>query len=156
MVKIDKTDDNTYTFQADDIDIEYLRSPDFKKMSARIRGSIMLIGPLLARFGKGYISTPGGDKIGRRRLDTHFIGFENLGAVFEHNNKEDLYSVTAKKLRGAYMLLDEASVTGTANIVMAATMACQNTVVLVRRPPASVAFRSTPFERHSRIPNQIK
>ena len=86
-VTVDKTDSNTYTFKADNIDLEYLKSPDFKKTGARIRGSIMLIGPLLARFGKGYISTPGGDKIGRRRLDTHFIGFENLGAVFEYDSK---------------------------------------------------------------------
>jgi len=128
-VTIDKTDDNTYIFQAENIDIEYLKSPAFKKTGARIRGSIMLIGPLLARFGKGYISTPGGDKIGRRRLDTHFIGFENLGAVFEYDNKNDLYTVGAKELRGTYMLLDEASVTGTANIVMAASMAKGKTTI---------------------------
>ena len=128
-VTVDKTDDNTYIFQAENIDIEYLKSPAFKKTGARIRGSIMLIGPLLARFGKGYISTPGGDKIGRRRLDTHFIGFENLGAVFEYDNKNDLYTVGAKELRGTYMLLDEASVTGTANIVMAASMAKGKTTI---------------------------
>jgi len=128
-VTVDKTADNTYVFQANNIDIEYLKSPAFKKTGARIRGSIMLIGPLLARFGKGYISTPGGDKIGRRRLDTHFIGFENLGAVFEYDNKNDLYTVEAKELRGTYMLLDEASVTGTANIVMAASMAKGTTTI---------------------------
>jgi UDP-N-acetylglucosamine 1-carboxyvinyltransferase len=128
-VTVDKTDDNTYIFQAENIDIEYLKSPAFKKTGARIRGSIMLIGPLLARYGKGYISTPGGDKIGRRRLDTHFIGFENLGAVFEYDNKNDLYTVGAKELRGTYMLLDEASVTGTANIVMAASMAKGKTTI---------------------------
>jgi len=128
-VTVDKTDSNTYTFKADNIDLKYLKSPDFKKTGARIRGSIMLIGPLLARFGKGYISTPGGDKIGRRRLDTHFIGFENLGAVFEYDSKNDLYSVIAKNLKGTYMLLDEASVTGTANIVMAASMAKGKTTI---------------------------
>ena len=128
-VTVSKTDDNTYIFQAENIDIEYLKSPAFKKTGARIRGSIMLVGPLLARFGKGYISTPGGDKIGRRRLDTHFIGFENLGAVFEYDNKNDLYTVDAKELRGTYMLLDEASVTGTANIVMAASMAKGKTTI---------------------------
>jgi UDP-N-acetylglucosamine 1-carboxyvinyltransferase len=128
-VTVDKTDDNTYIFQAENIDIEYLKSPAFKKTGARIRGSIMLIGPLLARYGKGYISTPGGDKIGRRRLDTHFIGFENLGAVFGYDNKNDLYTVSAKELRGTYMLLDEASVTGTANIVMAASMAKGTTTI---------------------------
>lgn len=128
-VTVEKVGNNTYVFQAENVNIEYLRSSDFKKTGARIRGSIMLIGPLLARFGKGYISSPGGDKIGRRRLDTHFIGFENLGAHFEYDKKDDLYVVNAKELKGTYMLLDEASVTGTANIVMAASMAKGKTII---------------------------
>ena len=122
-VQVERLEKNIFKFQANNIDIDYLKSPEFKKTGAKIRGSIMLIGPLLARFGKGYISSPGGDKIGRRRLDTHFIGFEKLGAKFNYDKKNDRYSVDAHQLKGTYMLLDEASVTGTANIVMAASMA---------------------------------
>ena len=122
-VKIGKTGNDTYTFQADNIDLEYLKSAEFKKKGAGLRGSIMIIGPLLTRFGKAYIPQPGGDKIGRRRLDTHFIGLQKLGAKFDYNFLENFYKVESNQLTGAYMLLDEASVTGTANLVMAATMA---------------------------------
>ena len=122
-VKIQKLSPNSYTFQSDEINLDYLTSEEFKTKGTRIRGSIMIVGPLLARFGKGYIPKPGGDKIGRRRLDTHFIGFEKLGAVFTYDSKESFYRVTTQGLKGTYMLLDEASVTGTANIVMTAVMA---------------------------------
>ena len=122
-VTINQLDKSTYTFKADNVDVDYLSSEDYKVKSSRIRGSIMIVGPLLARYGKGYIPKPGGDKIGRRRLDTHFIGFENLGAKFVYDTKEQFYRVTADELKGADMLLDEASVTGTANIVMTAVMA---------------------------------
>ena len=122
-VTINQLDESTYTFKADNVDVDYLSSEDYKSKSSRIRGSIMIVGPLLARYGKGYIPKPGGDKIGRRRLDTHFIGFENLGAKFVYDTKEQFYRVTADELKGADMLLDEASVTGTANIVMTAVMA---------------------------------
>ncbi len=122
-VKIEKIASDTYTFQADDLNLEYLESEKFKQDGSSLRGSIMIVGPLLARFGKGYIPRPGGDKIGRRRLDTHFEGFIKLGAKFRYNKDEKFYGVEAKFLTGANMLLDEASVTGTANIVMAAVMA---------------------------------
>ncbi|WP_456463055.1 UDP-N-acetylglucosamine 1-carboxyvinyltransferase [Lutibacter sp.] len=122
-VKVNKTSENTYTFQADAIDLNYLESEKFKKEGSSLRGSIMIVGPLLARFGKGYIPRPGGDKIGRRRLDTHFEGFIKLGATFRYNKNEQFYGVEAAKLTGTDMLLDEASVTGTANIVMASVMA---------------------------------
>ena len=122
-VKIQKKGKGSYTFMADDINLDYLQSDAFKQDGRGLRGSIMLVGPLLARFGKGYIPKPGGDKIGRRRLDTHFTGFINLGAKFRYSKEEHFYGVEAKKLKGAYMLLDEASVTGTANIVMAAVLA---------------------------------
>ena len=122
-VTVNQLDESTYTFKADNVDVDYLSSEDYKTKSSRIRGSIMIVGPLLARYGKGYIPKPGGDKIGRRRLDTHFIGFENLGARFVYDSKEQFYRVTADELKGTDMLLDEASVTGTANIVMTAVMA---------------------------------
>jgi UDP-N-acetylglucosamine 1-carboxyvinyltransferase len=128
-VSVKKINNNTYSFKADNINIEYLSSDSFKSKSSRIRGSIMIVGPLLARFGKGYIPRPGGDKIGRRRLDTHFIGFETLGAKFVYDSKEEFYRVTANELKGAYMLLDEASVTGTANIIMTAVMAKGETTI---------------------------
>jgi UDP-N-acetylglucosamine 1-carboxyvinyltransferase len=121
-VKITKTSDKTYVFQADEVDIEKLHSSEIKNKSARLRGSIMIIGPLLARFGKGYIPRPGGDKIGRRRLDTHFIGFEKLGAKFCYDPYENYFKVDAQNLKGSYILLDEASVTGTANLLMAAVL----------------------------------
>lgn len=128
-VKIQKIGSNAYTFQADNVNLKYLESIDFKDEGRALRGSIMIVGPLLARFGKGYIPKPGGDKIGRRRLDTHFEGFINLGAKFRYNKEDYFYGVEAEKLKGAYMLLDEASVTGTANIVMAAVLAEGKTTI---------------------------
>lgn len=118
-----------YTFSAHNVNLEYLKSRDFAKKAISLRGSIMIVGPLLARFGSAYIPVPGGDKIGRRRLDTHFIGFEKLGAKFTFNSKESFFHVEAKQLKGAYMLLDEASVTGTANIIMAAVLAKGKTTI---------------------------
>lgn len=128
-VKIEKLDSNSYSFQADAINLDYLETQQFKIDGSGLRGSIMIVGPMLARFGKGYIPKPGGDKIGRRRLDTHFEGFINLGAKFRYNREDHFYGVEAKKLKGAYMLLDEASVTGTANIVMAAALAEGTTTI---------------------------
>ncbi|MBO0592999.1 UDP-N-acetylglucosamine 1-carboxyvinyltransferase [Cellulophaga sp. E16_2] len=128
-VKIQKKGKGSYSFVADDVNLDYLQSDQFKQDGRGLRGSIMLVGPLLARFGKGYIPKPGGDKIGRRRLDTHFEGFINLGAKFRYNKEEHFYGVEAKKLKGTYMLLDEASVTGTANIVMAAVLAEGTTTI---------------------------
>lgn len=128
-VKVEKLGEGKFSFQADDINIDYLASDDFKKKGASLRGSIMIVGPLLSRFGKGYIPKPGGDKIGRRRLDTHFIGFEKLGAKFTYDKKNEFYRVEANELKGTYMLLDEASVTGTANLVMAASMAEGTTTI---------------------------
>lgn len=122
-VKVEKTGHEEYTFQSDEIKVDYLVSPEFKKKGGGLRGSTMIIGPMLARFGVAYMPKPGGDKIGRRRMDTHFIGFENLGAKFEYDSENENFKVTATKLKGTYMLLDEASVTGTANIVMAAVLA---------------------------------
>jgi UDP-N-acetylglucosamine 1-carboxyvinyltransferase len=122
-VKIEKTGHEEYTFQADDVNVDYLNTLEFKKKGGSLRGSIMIVGPLLSRFGKGYIPKPGGDKIGRRRLDTHFIGFQNLGAKFIYDDASEFYKVEANNLKGCYMLLDEASVTGTANILMAAVLA---------------------------------
>jgi UDP-N-acetylglucosamine 1-carboxyvinyltransferase len=128
-VKVEKIGSNAYTFISDNIDIDFLNSPEFKKKGAALRGSIMIVGPLLARFGRGYIPKPGGDKIGRRRLDTHFFGFQKLGAQFTYDSENYFYKVEAKELKGTYMLLDEASVTGTANIVMAAVMAKGKTTI---------------------------
>ncbi|MBU3012462.1 UDP-N-acetylglucosamine 1-carboxyvinyltransferase [Polaribacter vadi] len=128
-VKVEKLSSNSYAFQADEIKLEYLESPEFKRDGSSLRGSIMLVGPMLARFGKGYIPKPGGDKIGRRRLDTHFEGFTNLGAIFRYNKEESFYGVEAEKLVGTDMLLDEASVTGTANILMAAVLANGTTTI---------------------------
>ena len=128
-VKIEKLDKNSYSFQADNINMDYLESEDFKRDGSSLRGSIMLVGPLLARFGRGFIPKPGGDKIGRRRLDTHFLGFINLGAKFRYNKEEHFYGVEAKELFGTGMLLDEASVTGTANIVMASVLATGTTTI---------------------------
>jgi UDP-N-acetylglucosamine 1-carboxyvinyltransferase len=122
-VSVNQIDKSTYSFKADNVDIDYLSSDDYKVKSSRIRGSIMIVGPLLARYGKGYIPKPGGDKIGRRRLDTHFIGFQKLGAKFVYDSKEEFYRVTADQLKGIDMHLEEASVTGTANIIMTAVMA---------------------------------
>ncbi|WMI70096.1 UDP-N-acetylglucosamine 1-carboxyvinyltransferase [Mangrovimonas sp. YM274] len=128
-VKINKIGKGSYTFKADEVNMAYLESAEFKEDGKGLRGSIMIVGPLLARFGKGYIPKPGGDKIGRRRLDTHFEGFINLGAKFRYNREDHFYGVEAKKLKGTYMLLDEASVTGTANIVMAAVLAEGTTTI---------------------------
>lgn len=128
-VKVEKTGFEEYTFQADNINVDYLNSPEFKKKGGALRGSIMIVGPLLSRFGKGYIPKPGGDKIGRRRLDTHFIGFQKLGAKFIFDEENDFYKVEASNLKGCYMLLDEASVTGTANILMAAVLAKGTTTI---------------------------
>lgn len=128
-VEVEKLNNNDYRFCAANVDLDYMNSEEFRKKAASLRGSIMIIGPLLARFGRGYIPSPGGDKIGRRRLDTHFIGFENLGADFEYLKDENFYKVEAKKLKGNYMLLPEASVTGTANILMAAVLAEGTTTI---------------------------
>jgi len=128
-VKVEKLGKGEYTFQSDEINLDYFHTEEFRTKGAAIRGSIMIIGPLLARFGIGYIPSPGGDKIGRRRLDTHFIGFENLGAEFTYNKDTGFYKVEAKNLKGSYMLLEEASVTGTANILMAAVMAEGTTTI---------------------------
>ncbi|MFI3282888.1 MAG: UDP-N-acetylglucosamine 1-carboxyvinyltransferase, partial [Rikenellaceae bacterium] len=129
-VEVEKFSDECYSFCAENIDLEYLRSEDYSKRCTRLRGSVMMIGPLLARFGVGYIPKPGGDKIGRRRLDTHFIGFQKLGAEFNFDAGEEFFTVEANGgLTGCYMLLDEASVTGTANIVMAAVLAKGRTTI---------------------------
>jgi len=128
-VSIVKTGLSDFTFEAKEVNIDYLLSEEFKSKSSSLRGSIMIIGPLLARFGKGYIPRPGGDKIGRRRLDTHFIGFQNLGAIFHYDTKTDFFRVEATHLKGASMLLDEASVTGTANILMTAVLAKGTTTI---------------------------
>lgn len=122
-VKVKRTSRNDYIFQADELNLDYLNSVDFVKKCASLRGSVLMIGPLLGRFGKATISKPGGDKIGRRRLDTHFLGFKKLGAHFEKDETRNVYQIKAQQLHGTYMLLDEASVTGTANIIMAAVLA---------------------------------
>ena len=128
-VTVNKLGKGSYSFQADNINLDYLESEEFRKDGSGLRGSIMIVGPLLARFGKGYIPKPGGDKIGRRRLDTHFEGFIKLGAKFRYNREDHFYGVEADRLHGTYMLLDEASVTGTANIVMAAVLAEGTTTI---------------------------
>ncbi|WP_405291965.1 UDP-N-acetylglucosamine 1-carboxyvinyltransferase [Algibacter sp. Ld11] len=128
-VKVEKINKGSYTFQADEVDLDYLESDAFKVDGRGLRGSIMIVGPLLARFGKGYIPKPGGDKIGRRRLDTHFEGLINLGAKFKYSKEDQFYGVEAEYLTGTYMLLEEASVTGTANIVMAAVLARGTTTI---------------------------
>jgi UDP-N-acetylglucosamine 1-carboxyvinyltransferase len=128
-VKVEKLSKGAYSFQADDVNVDFLYSEDFKKRGGGLRGSIMLVGPMLARFGKGFIPKPGGDKIGRRRLDTHFIGFQKLGATFTYDSEQSFYKAEAERLKGCYMLLDEASVTGTANIVMAAVLAEGTTTI---------------------------
>ena len=121
--------DNTYTFQADDLNLDYMQSNEFVQKCAQLRGSVMMIGPMLARMGKAVIAKPGGDKIGRRRLDTHFLGFERLGAHFNPVPERNVYEISSQQLKGQYMLLDEASVTGTANIVMAAVLAQGTTTI---------------------------
>jgi len=129
QVKVERLFPDTYTFQADNVDMDYLKTDDFLRKSASLRGSVMIVGPLVARFGKAVIPKPGGDKIGRRRLDTHFAGIQKLGATFTYDPSTQLYEIEAKELKGAYMLLDEASVTGTANILMAAVMAKGTTTI---------------------------
>ena len=128
-VKTKRANENTWSFKADEVDLSYLQTPDFLKKSTSLRGSVMIVGPLVARFGKAILPKPGGDKIGRRRLDTHFIGIQKLGADFRYDPIDQLYSITADKLKGTYMLLDEASVTGTANIIMAAVLAEGETII---------------------------
>jgi UDP-N-acetylglucosamine 1-carboxyvinyltransferase len=128
-VSIEQLSESSYTFQANKINLKYLESAEFKVDGAGLRGSIMIVGPMLTRFGKGYIPKPGGDKIGRRRLDTHFDGFIKLGATFRYNKEDHFYGVESDQLQGTYMLLDEASVTGTANIVMAAVLANGTTTI---------------------------
>ena len=124
-----RINESTWSFKADNVDLGYLESPEFLKKSASLRGSVMIIGPLVARFGKALLPKPGGDKIGRRRLDTHFEGIQKLGAEFNYDSEKQIYFITADKLKGAYMLLDEASVTGTANIIMAAVLAEGETTI---------------------------
>ena len=128
-VSVSKKGIDTYSFRAADVDLDYLESDSFLKKCSSLRGSVMLVGPMVARFGKAMISKPGGDKIGRRRLDTHFLGIQNLGADFAYNDKREIYEISAQQLKGAYMLLDEASVTGTANIIMAAVLAKGKTTI---------------------------
>jgi len=129
QVKVEHPAADVYTFQADNIDLDYIQTEDFMRKSASLRGSVMIVGPLVARFGKALIPKPGGDKIGRRRLDTHFVGIQKLGACFDYDEEKQVYRVEAKKLEGTYMLLDEASVTGTANILMAAVLAKGKTTI---------------------------
>ncbi|ATL46320.1 UDP-N-acetylglucosamine 1-carboxyvinyltransferase [Chitinophaga caeni] len=128
-VKLNRISRSVCEFQADEVDFEYMHSPEFKKKTGKLRGSVMFAGPLLARFGKAFIPKPGGDKIGRRRLDTHIIGFEKLGAKFVYETGDNYFRLESEQLKGAYMLLDEPSVTGTANIVMAAVMAKGTTTI---------------------------
>lgn len=128
-VKVRKLGDNSYSFTADDINLDFAYSKDFLEKTSKLRGSVLILGPLLGRFGRAIIAKPGGDKIGRRRLDTHFEGFIKLGAQFKFDSKQEIYSIQAERLRGTYMLLDEASVTGTANIIMAAVLAEGETTV---------------------------
>jgi UDP-N-acetylglucosamine 1-carboxyvinyltransferase len=128
-VKVMRNGKGDFTFQADELNLEFLASDEYVKKCAALRGSVLMMGPLLARFGKAVVAEPGGDKIGRRRLDTHFLGFKNLGAEFNSDDERHVYNIEAKKLHGTYMLLDEASVTGTANVVMAAVLAEGTTTI---------------------------
>lgn len=128
-VKVERLSADTYSFRADTVDLDYLYTEEFLRRSGSLRGSVMIVGPLVARFGKAAISKPGGDKIGRRRLDTHVVGIQKLGATFTYNPDKQIYEIEARRLRGTYMLLDEASVTGTANILMAAVMAEGTTTI---------------------------
>src|SRR6476619_5889318 len=128
-VKVDRIDRHTCTFQADDVNLNILRSPEFKSKSGMLRGSVMLAGPMLARFRKAFIPKPGGDKIGRRRLDTHIINFERLGASFDYHSEDGFFHLIAPQLAGTFLLMDEPSVTGTANLIMAAVMAIGRTTI---------------------------
>ena len=129
QVKVERLGVNTYSFQADEVNLDYLQTEDFLRRSTSLRGSVMIVGPLVARFGKALLPKPGGDKIGRRRLDTHFVGIQKLGASFSYDATRQVYEVQAQKLKGTYMLLDEASITGTANILMAAVLAKGRTTI---------------------------
>jgi UDP-N-acetylglucosamine 1-carboxyvinyltransferase len=128
-VKVTRNAENDYTFQADELNLDYLDSQEFVNKCSSLRGSVLMIGPLLGRYGKATVAKPGGDKIGRRRLDTHFLGFKHLGAKFVKDTERDVFRIESKRLKGCYMLLDEASVTGTANIIMAAVMAKGTTTI---------------------------
>ena len=128
-VKVTQHSRHDYTFQSDELNLDYLESLEFVKKCSSLRGSVLMFGPLLGRCGKATIAKPGGDKIGRRRLDTHFLGFKYLGATFVHDEERNVYQIQAKKLKGCYMLLDEASVTGTANIIMASVLAEGTTTI---------------------------
>ena len=128
-VQVRRTGKNEYSFKAENINLDYLESDDFIHKCSSLRGSVLMIGPLLARFGKAVVAKPGGDKIGRRRLDTHFLGFKNLGAVFSHNNERGTFIIDGNNLKGCYMLLDEASITGTANIIMTAVLTRGTTTI---------------------------
>jgi UDP-N-acetylglucosamine 1-carboxyvinyltransferase len=128
-VKVDKLSDNDYRFTAKNVNLDFLETEDFRQKGAALRGSVMIMGPLLGRFGKAKMPKPGGDKIGRRRMDTHFIGFEKLGAKFNYDTKSSFFEIDASELKGSYMLLDEASVTGTANIILAAVLAKGTTTI---------------------------
>ncbi len=128
-VEVENLGDSSYSFKAGNVNLEYFKTEAYRKQSASLRGSVMILGPLLARFGEAVLPKPGGDKIGRRRLDTHFLGFQALGATFDFDHGDNFYRVNASNLKGAYMLLDEASVTGTANIIMASVLATGTTTI---------------------------
>jgi UDP-N-acetylglucosamine 1-carboxyvinyltransferase len=128
-VKVTKLSEDTWSFKADSVNLDFLDTPEFKKKATQLRGSVMIVGPMVSRFGKANMPKPGGDKIGRRRLDTHFIGLEKLGTQFTYDSDNNLFQLTSKRLKGCYMLLDEASVTGTANVVMAAALAEGTTTI---------------------------
>ena len=128
-VKVTHNGSGDFTFNAANVNLDYLHSQEFLQRCTRLRGSVLLVGPLLARFGRATLSKPGGDKIGRRRLDTHFFGMQKLGAQFRYDNEEGIFEIAADRLHGTYMLLDEASVTGTANIIMAAVLAEGTTTI---------------------------
>jgi len=128
-VKVSRRAKGEYAFRADELNLDYLQSDEFVRKCSSLRGSVLMIGPLLGRFGRAVVAKPGGDKIGRRRLDTHFLGFRQLGARFVHDEQRNVYAIEANRLKGTYMLLDEASVTGTANIIMAAVMAKGTTTI---------------------------
>lgn len=128
-VKVTRNGKGDFTFQADELNLDFLSSDEYVRKCSALRGSVLMMGPLLGRFGKAVVAEPGGDKIGRRRLDTHFLGFKNLGATFNADDERHVYNIEAEKLHGTYMLLDEASVTGTANIIMAAVLAEGKTTI---------------------------
>jgi UDP-N-acetylglucosamine 1-carboxyvinyltransferase len=128
-VKVEKLGETSYSFQAVDVDLDYFKTEAYRQQSTALRGSVMILGPLLARFGEAVLPKPGGDKIGRRRLDTHFLGFQSLGATFDFDHDKNFYRVNASNLKGTYMLLDEASVTGTANVIMASVLASGTTTI---------------------------